>query len=52
MYDGVDINTTARNANTSTNMINRFYASHILNKLSVKEMQLRHKIKSSNKRFD
>jgi hypothetical protein len=52
IYDGVDINTIARNANTSVDMINRFYASHILNKMSAKEVQLRHKTKSSNKGFD
>jgi site-specific recombinase XerD len=52
IYDGVDINTIARNANTSTDMINRFYASHILNKMSAREIQLRHKIKPSNKGFD
>ncbi|CAM8455750.1 XerD Site-specific recombinase XerD [Candidatus Methylopumilus universalis] len=52
IYDGVDINTIARNANTSADMINRFYASHILNKMSAKEIQLRHKTKPSNKGFD
>ena len=43
VYDGVDINIIARNANTSTDMINRFYASHILNKISAKEIQLKHR---------
>ena len=52
IYDGVDINTIARNANTSVDMINRFYASHILNKMSAKEIQLRHKTKPSNKGYD
>jgi hypothetical protein len=52
IYDGVDINVIARNANTSTDMINRFYASHILNKMSAREIQLRHKIKPNNKGYD
>lgn len=47
IYDGVDINIIARNANTSADMINRFYASHILNKMSSKDIQLRHKKKSN-----
>lgn len=52
VYDGVDLTIIARMANTSVDMVNRFYANHILNKMSARAIQLRHRRDPSMKGYN